>query len=282
MTRHGWMVLALAAAASASASGCGGEAAFRCQLDSQCVHSGVAGGCEASGYCSFPDPSCPDGRRYGEFAPSDLANQCVDRVPVDAGAPDSPLEMTVTLTPVADTWINEMSTGNNYGTSSELHASGLTSQRGYPLLQFDLSTIPPSAHVTSATLSISTSNGAGLGQGTTQAFPLLESWSEGTQNGAAGAANWTERMTGVPWTTVGASDPGSRDVAKIGEFTPSSGNTRYTVALTISAIQGWVTDPTGNHGLILVNSASTFAVVDFTSRDNIPPKRPQLIVIYTP
>lgn len=56
---------------------CGDRSRYACHDDAECVADGVAGTCEPSGYCSFPDPSCPFGRRYGELAPRGLAGQCV-------------------------------------------------------------------------------------------------------------------------------------------------------------------------------------------------------------
>jgi hypothetical protein len=47
--------------------------AFTCASDEQCS----GGSCEPSGYCSFEDPDCPSGRRYGAHASSDLAKECV-------------------------------------------------------------------------------------------------------------------------------------------------------------------------------------------------------------
>ena len=46
---------------------------FQCDLPEDCT---VGGFCESTGYCSFPDPSCDSGRRYGD-ASGDLSNQCV-------------------------------------------------------------------------------------------------------------------------------------------------------------------------------------------------------------
>lgn len=42
-----------------------------------CVVGQVAGVCEPTGFCSFPDTSCPSGQRYGEFAGEGLGEACV-------------------------------------------------------------------------------------------------------------------------------------------------------------------------------------------------------------
>ncbi|MBK6921933.1 MAG: hypothetical protein IPH07_31340 [Deltaproteobacteria bacterium] len=56
---------------------CGDRSRYACSDDAECVADGVAGVCEPSGYCSFPDATCPFGRRYGELAPRGLAGECV-------------------------------------------------------------------------------------------------------------------------------------------------------------------------------------------------------------
>jgi hypothetical protein len=48
---------------------------YECSDDSFCQRAGVQGTCEATSYCSFPDPACPDGKRYASVGPN--AGQCV-------------------------------------------------------------------------------------------------------------------------------------------------------------------------------------------------------------
>lgn len=59
-----------------AASACG-SSVFACASDVQCQAGAVAGQCEANGFCSFPDESCPTGQRFGEAAPAEVANACV-------------------------------------------------------------------------------------------------------------------------------------------------------------------------------------------------------------
>jgi len=56
---------------------------FVCSEDSQCTEA-EGGRCEASGACSFPDPQCPTGRRYGEAGNPQVAETCVP--PEDLGS----------------------------------------------------------------------------------------------------------------------------------------------------------------------------------------------------
>lgn len=67
-----WAVLA----AGLGAHGC--HRTFTCAQDEQCHLDGVAGACEAEGFCSFPDGACSSGRRFGDHASLPLAGSCVD------------------------------------------------------------------------------------------------------------------------------------------------------------------------------------------------------------
>jgi alpha-tubulin suppressor-like RCC1 family protein len=75
LARRAVAVLVLAALPA-----CGSSRVFECSRDDQCVLGGVSGRCEASGYCSLPDGSCPDGFRYVDEAPEPLAGACVGEI----------------------------------------------------------------------------------------------------------------------------------------------------------------------------------------------------------
>ncbi len=61
-----------------------------CAANSEC---GDEGRCEASGFCSFSDDTCPTGRRYGESGPSGEGGQCVTAQGTTTGAvPPPPAE----------------------------------------------------------------------------------------------------------------------------------------------------------------------------------------------
>ncbi len=48
-----------------------------CKDASDCVLSNVAGTCESTGYCSYPDDACAGGQRYSPGAGDDLGGTCV-------------------------------------------------------------------------------------------------------------------------------------------------------------------------------------------------------------
>jgi hypothetical protein len=92
------MRAALALALVAGGTGCLKSVQHQCAQSTECTVSGVQGTCETTGFCSFPDPSCPGGQRYGELAGS-LSNTCVGGAGGDGGADspvvDAPVDMFV-------------------------------------------------------------------------------------------------------------------------------------------------------------------------------------------
>lgn len=62
-------------------SGCTVQGEFHCTADDDCVFHGTPGRCEATSYCSFPDPACATGHRYGEHAGGEYAERCVGDAP---------------------------------------------------------------------------------------------------------------------------------------------------------------------------------------------------------
>jgi hypothetical protein len=87
------IVLAIVSFAAATQSACAPPAgSFACEADSECVLAGAQGICQPVGYCSFPDPDCNSGQRYGEYGPIGVGGRCVptqDELD-DAGVADAP------------------------------------------------------------------------------------------------------------------------------------------------------------------------------------------------
>jgi hypothetical protein len=65
-------------------AGCLRNTSHQCSDEQEC---GLAGVCEPSGFCSFADGDCPDGRRYGDGA-GPLAGACVAAEPGPDGGDD--------------------------------------------------------------------------------------------------------------------------------------------------------------------------------------------------
>jgi hypothetical protein len=79
---------------------CIAPAPFACERDPECATDDGVGRCEPTGFCSFPDPDCDTGRRYGIGAATDLANQCVLDAPDGADGSPGPSTADAALDPI--------------------------------------------------------------------------------------------------------------------------------------------------------------------------------------
>jgi hypothetical protein len=59
---------------------CAATGEFVCETDEQCRHGDETGFCEASGYCTFSDPSCASQRRYDDNSAASVAKACLEGV----------------------------------------------------------------------------------------------------------------------------------------------------------------------------------------------------------
>jgi hypothetical protein len=64
---------------------CRSQGPFACIEHGQCVDGDRMGTCQPNGYCSFDDPTCPSGQRYGAHAGRGLAGTCVGDGDEDTG-----------------------------------------------------------------------------------------------------------------------------------------------------------------------------------------------------
>ena len=96
-----------------------------------CVNENIAGVCQADGNCSFPDPACDSGFRYGDDADSGVAGTCV---PVEGTSSSSETAMPNTTqgststssSSEASTSGVDASSGSSSGGTDESSSSGST------------------------------------------------------------------------------------------------------------------------------------------------------------
>jgi hypothetical protein len=140
------------------------------------------------------------------------------------------------------------------------------------LILFDLSSIPASASVKSASLDVT-----------------IESWINPQQligqfvttpwNYDAPGFGWTDSGT-MAWKTLGI---GSADVAgPIFGFTniDASGYQRRSAALDAASVQSWIHDSAANRGVVLTNPNANKVLRILSSEASNPAQRPTLTVTY--
>jgi len=165
---------------------------------------------------------------------------------------------------------------NNFGTAPTLQVDG-SSNGKIALLRFDTSAIPSTATLFSASIDLYVEDPTVDMLAT---YGVLEAWDEGTANGTAGTANWTDRQPGVAWTAQGVYSPSSSS-AYIGQLTPSTGLVTVSVPLSATFTQTWITNPSRNHGVVIRGFGNDPAI--FASREATDPTtRPMLTIIYVP
>jgi hypothetical protein len=190
---------------------------------------------------------------------------------------------TVTLTPVADTFISEAVRfpGPNgdgldmvIGTQGVL--SGTAKDRG--LIKFDFSEIPTGATINVVRLQV-TVNRAPTGS-TPNSFNLhrmLRPWSEAE-------STWTLRLGGVNWVAPGAA-AGSDYAQTVSGTTLIGGFGGYTFPSMpgiVADVAAWVADPSVNHGWLLKTADESISpsARGFDSRETAT--GPQLVVDFSP
>lgn len=104
---------------------CTGQDVFACSEDADCTLAGMAGFCDAPGYCSFDDAACPSGRRFGKLAGDGLADECVsgeeaatDSIGDTTTTGTTAESVTLTSPPPSGTTTSSSSTSDDTSTTS--------------------------------------------------------------------------------------------------------------------------------------------------------------------
>jgi hypothetical protein len=225
---------------------------------------------------SAPSPQSLAGNSY-EFASwSDGGAQSHDIV-----APDSAATYTATyrraastgtqsLTSVADAGLSELSPNTNNGSATTLKVDGDDPDPGggdlYAALRWNLSQIPAGATVTSASVTLNVTNPSPQTYG---AYELKKAWNEGQ-------LTWNQAATGSPWATAGAKATTDRG-SQIASVTPTN-IAPYTFTIPASVVQGWLSAPSSNNGILLAHTTNFDGFVFGTKEGASAPK---LTLTYT-
>lgn len=235
----------------------------------------LAAGCGRVGFSPTSD---------GGSATADMAGPQIDGGPL-ADAPSNALVRTfgersgADVTGVtADTYISTEAGEpfSNYGATEELRSEQDVNER--ILLRFDLGSLPTSATVFDARVTVNILQVAP--PATLTPRRLLEAWTEGNADGAAGVANSTQRTAVAAWTTVAAGSPGSSSATPMGTAAVTATGD-LTIQLDAVTVQGWIADAGQNFGMIFFNSSGES--VRFASSEHANTGiRPLLTVTYVP
>jgi Tfp pilus assembly protein PilX len=181
--------------------------------------------------------------------------------------------------PAADARISSdlFATNNNYGASSPLFLQNITENRS--LLRFDVSGITAGTTIKRAILSLHVENTliGGLSL-STLAYPLKESWVEGTQNGAVSTTGvtWVKRQItpALSWSTQG----GAYDSTLAGSLSIPLGATpqRYWEMDITTTVQEWVDGVRPNNGLVLLLGLG-LSSANISSRESLH-QEPRLVI----
>ena len=174
---------------------------------------------------------------------------------------------TANLTSDEDSYIKLKDPDDNFGSDVEMFVDRETTDLHRALVQFDLSSIPAGATITSATLTIE-AIGVG-GDMSVGAYQLLESWSEST-------VTWNERSTGVNWSTAGSNfNSTAEDLLDV----TSDDDGPHDFDLT-SLVQDWVDGSASNYGVMVGSpDGGGNRQIEYMTRENTT--APVLVVTYT-
>jgi len=143
------------------------------------------------------------------------------------------------------------------------------------LLRFDLSTLPPSATITSAKLRLYVTERSNWRELNLVAYRVLRSWSEDS-------VTWQQATAGQTWGAAGCNGIGSdREGAVVGQVSLPDPGAWIELDIT-SVAQAWLSSPDSNKGLLLKGEASTSVEYNLASFEHeTAALRPVLAVNYS-
>jgi hypothetical protein len=103
---------------------------------------------------------------------------------------------TVTLAPTQDAWIDQVNQNTSHGADTELNVKARSPQKRRALVQFDLSSIPACANISSATLTLHADSNSLATTLQHDVDRVTEAWTEGQ-------VTWLSRDGTNPWSTQG-------------------------------------------------------------------------------
>ena len=178
-------------------------------------------------------------------------------------------------TGVSDTFLNGWEPSTSFGRNSQLRVRSDEGGIKVPLLRFDLTQLPQTSEVCTATLGLYVKERSVPSAMLLQPYELLKPWDEAS-------ATWTNSQTGVRWAADGAQkrceDTACQPFAIVGVNHVG----QWVLLDVTSMVRKWVAYPESNFGLSIVGSAEANMELVIVSSD-APTEasfRPYLSIVY--
>lgn len=183
--------------------------------------------------------------------------------------------------PSADNWMDSGAATTNNGSSNVLavgEQNGAT-RTHRALIKYDLSSIPASANVTSATLTLTVAANNSVNARTIHMYRVLRAW-------VGSESTWNIYSTGNNWGTAGCSNTTSdRESASAGSGTQPSGpsaGTQVVITLDNDKLKEMIAGSFANNGWLLQVETETNDQVNYDSvESSTAEERPLLTINYT-
>ena len=159
---------------------------------------------------------------------------------------------------------------SNYGSAPYLSVKANSTH--VSLVRFDLASLPPSAQIQSASLSLYLDNKSGSSNVTLNLFPLARPWTELQ-------ATWNRATSNQNWTQAGAGAVGSDYLASPLSSGPVQAAQAWYQFDVTAAVRQWAASPGTNYGLVLRGDGSSTVRYNFVSSNNSSVTlRPRLVI----
>ena len=173
---------------------------------------------------------------------------------------------TTSYSGTRDTMLEGNSQSSNNGSDTAISVDG--DDQKEVLLSWDVSTIPTSALIDSATITLEVSDKS---DETFTLYEAKQAWNESK-------ATWKIYDTSTNWQTAGGLGANDRGTTALGSFSADPTGS-YTITLNTAGralVQSWVASPASNHGFFLVGPATTNRLEIRSSEYSTKSKRPKL------